>query len=233
MHTAGVKSESNIGSPSKRYGSEELSNLRLPHRVRSPGSIARPLAGRFPETPFHVNQCSAVGDILEKRDKGGIHESSPPGFYDTIDIGAGRIPRSGLSSGTDQRANMQEEKCGNESLYKRFVEGSHHRNTEGGNADMTSGGSLNEHEKDSSEGQDDMIFTDVEEVTEGSDIMDVDVLQIVNPELLDMNDRLRDGRDSEEEEVIMLSVVLNEADSSLYDAKYDTALDTQDLPIYL
>lgn len=231
MPTAGVKSESSIGSPSKRYGSEELSNLRLPHRVRSPGSIARPLAGRFPETPFHVNQCSAVADILEKRDKGGIHESGPPGFYETIDIGAGRIPRSGLTSAMDQRANMQEEKCGNESLYKRFVEESHHRNTEG-NTDMASG-SLNEHERDSSEGQDDMIFTDVEEVTEGSDMMDVDVLQIVNPELLDMNDRLRDGRDSEDEEVIMLSVVLNDADSPLYDAKYDTALDTQDLPIYL
>ena len=94
--TAGVKSESIIGSPQKRIGSEELSNLRVPHRVRSPGNILRPLAGRFPESPFHVSQSSAVGEILEKRDKGGICEGAgagaSAGAYETIDIAAGRIP---------------------------------------------------------------------------------------------------------------------------------------------
>ena len=224
-----MKSESTVGSPQKRYGSEELSNLRVPHRVRSPGNSTRPLAGRFPETPFHTNQCSAVAEILEKRDKGGLCESGSAGSYETIDINAGRVPRSGVMGGLDQKSYLNEEKCGNETLYKRFVEESYHRNIEG-NADVTNG---NVHEKDSNEGQDDMIFTDVEEVTEASDIMDVDVLQIIDPELLDTNDSLRDGRDSGEEEVIMLSVVLNEADSPLYDAKFDTALDTQDLPIYL
>lgn len=221
--TAGVKSES-TGSPQKRIGSEELSNLRVPHRVRSPGNILRPLAGRFPETPFHVSQSSAVGEILEKRDKGGICEGASAGAYEAIDIAAGRIPpRMGALGGLEQRNNSQEEKCGNETLYKRFVEESYHRSIEG-NTDVTSS-NLNEHKEDSSEGQDDMIFTDVEEVTDVGDVMDVDVLQIVDQKSLDRNDGVSGSRESEEEEVIMLS--------PLYDAKYDTAVETQDLPIYL
>jgi hypothetical protein len=234
--TAGVKSESITGSPQKRIGSEELSNLRVPHRVRSPGNILRPLAGRFPETPFHVSQSSAVGEILEKRDKGGICEGTgaSAGAYEAIDIAAGRIPPrigAGALGGLDQRNNSQEEKCGNETLYKRFVEESYHRSIEG-NTDVISSNS-NEQKEDSSEGQDDIIFTDVEEVTDVNDVMDVDVLQIVDQKNLDRNDGASGGRESEEEEVIMLSVVLNEPNSPLYDAKYDTGVDAQDLPIYL
>lgn len=64
-------------------------------RNRSPSSVPRPQGGRFSDASVHINQCSAVAEILEKREKNGeTTEFGSTNLLETIDIALGRIPGS-------------------------------------------------------------------------------------------------------------------------------------------
>jgi hypothetical protein len=91
---AGIKSESSERS-TKSENSDDLPIQRLHSRNRSPGAVPRPQGGRFSDASVHINQCSAVAEILEKREKNGeMTEFGSTNLLETIDIALGRIPGS-------------------------------------------------------------------------------------------------------------------------------------------
>jgi hypothetical protein len=90
----GIKSESSERSI-KSTNSDDLPIQRLHSRNRSPGAVPRPLGGRFSDASVHINQCSAVAEILEKREKNGeMTEFGSSNLLETIDMALGRIPGS-------------------------------------------------------------------------------------------------------------------------------------------
>lgn len=251
-------------------------------RNRSPSSVPRPQGGRFPDASVHINQCSAVAEILEKREKNGeMTEFGSTNLLETIDIALGRIPGSS-SYRTDQKSSgkgsrdavdgansLFHEHCDNdESKSDGRRSGENVRNSKsplfvGGSVDLGSQ-SFDGIELDTLDGQDDNIFTDVEDVTqrigcnvsntahnlseqvtETGDLNNDDMLSAVNPDdpeesdqgSLESSTQYSEAKDDDEdEEVIMLSVVLNPTDSPFHDAKhFDSALDCSEAisPIYL
>ena len=91
----GVKSESCERSTKSPHSADDLPIQRMHSRNRSPGSVPRPLGGRFSDASVHINQCSAVAEILEKREKNGeITEFGSTNLLETIDIALGRVPGS-------------------------------------------------------------------------------------------------------------------------------------------